>query len=116
MSAEDRDRESSVPRTEREPGSATRDVRPSEASSGERRARSVGTDTLLSLPAPEARDDSAVVDRLTAAERRLDELAARVVRLEQGGTEQTATPRPWWLWLVFLAGLAAAWQIVARMR
>lgn len=116
MSAENRDRESSVPRTQKEPGSATREVRPSEASSGERRARSAGTDTLLSLPAPEARDDSALGERLTAAERRIEELATRVVRLEQGGHEQTVTQRPWWLWLVFLAGLAAAWQIVARMR
>ena len=74
------------------------------------------SDTLLSAPQV-TREDLAFDERLHATERQVEELRTRLERLEQRPRE--AEPAPTfsrWFWLVFLAALALAWQILAHFR
>lgn len=72
------------------------------------------SDTLMSAPTL-TRADLELEERLSVAERTVSELLLRVERLERRPTETAeASARPAWIWLVFLAALAVAWQIVAR--
>lgn len=74
-----------------------------------------GSDTLLSVPNPEASQD--LGERVALAERRLAELERRVAKLENRPAEGRAEqPRSFWPWLVFLAALAVVWQVLALIR
>jgi hypothetical protein len=109
--------EAAGPHTDRNPGTD-----PGEAPqivSGARPTRSSGpprgSDTLLSVPAPAARD--ALEERLGQVERKLEELRFRLEKLELHPRPPAAAPEvKWWPWLLFLAALALAWQIVALFR
>jgi hypothetical protein len=108
--------EASGPRTQRNPGST--EV-PAATASGARPTGNqspTGSDTLLSVPAPASREDLAFDERLTASERKLDELARRVEALERGRGNTAETPQRHWLWFIFLAALALAWQIISLFR
>ena len=74
------------------------------------------SDTLLSAPQV-TRDDLAFDERLSDVEKRLREMLLRVERLEQKPPEEETSPAfSRWFWLVFLAALALAWQILAHFR
>jgi hypothetical protein len=74
------------------------------------------SDTLLSAPQV-TREDLAFDKRLLACERELEEVRQRVERLEQRPLETNPAPTfSRWFWLVFLAALALAWQILAHFR
>jgi hypothetical protein len=73
------------------------------------------SDTLLSA-SQLTRGDLELNERLLQCERGIGELMLRVERLERRPTESHPEPsRLRWLWLVFLAALALAWQILARL-
>jgi hypothetical protein len=73
------------------------------------------SDTLLSAPTL-TREDLALEERLSTAERNLSELMLRVERLERRPVELHAeAPNLRWIWLLFLAALAIAWQILSRV-
>ncbi len=75
------------------------------------------SDTLLSAPTPASREDLALDERLAVAARRLDELSRRVERLERLPRASTRpVERGYAFWLIFLAGLAIAWQILELFR
>lgn len=75
------------------------------------------SDTLLSAPTVASREDLALDDRLAVVERRLDELSRRVDRLERlPRASNRPIERGYAFWLIFLAGLAIAWQILALFR
>lgn len=128
---EDRD-DSPAPRTDRNPGTLAAEpgrtpgshVRPTEeagvTASGARRTSSnppVGSDTLLSVPAPASRDELALDERLSSLERRLDALQSRLELLERQGRRGSESPeRGYWVWLLFLAALALAWQLLSLLR
>ena len=77
---------------------------------------SPASDTLLSAPQV-TREDLAFDGRLLACERQLEEMRLRVERLEQRPLDPDPAPTfPRWFWLVFLAALALAWQILAHFR
>jgi hypothetical protein len=77
---------------------------------------SPGSDTLLSAPQA-TREDLAFDERLSACERQLEEVRLRVDRLEQRPPQaEQASSFSRWFWLVFLAALALAWQILAHFR
>jgi hypothetical protein len=77
----------------------------------------VGSDTLLSVPASASREDLALEQRLGTVERRVQELETRLSGLEQRPREpHVRADRQWAFWLLFLAGLAVAWQIVGLFR
>jgi hypothetical protein len=112
-----------------EPDSPSTDPNPG-VSSGERadqtpsatRARepvpssAPNSDTLLSAPQV-TREDLAFDKRLLACERQLEEVRQRLEQLERRplGAEPAPTFSRWF-WLVFLAALALAWQILAHFR
>ena len=74
------------------------------------------SDTLLSAPQV-TRDDLAFDERLADCEKQLRELRARLELLEKRPVEAEPSPTfPRWFWLVFLAALALAWQILAHFR
>jgi hypothetical protein len=69
------------------------------------------------MPASASREDLAIEQRIAACERRLEELQTRVVGLEERrGQPRTRGERHWAFWVIFLAGLAVAWQIVGLFR
>ncbi|MFZ5894477.1 MAG: hypothetical protein ACOY0T_25670 [Myxococcota bacterium] len=73
------------------------------------------SDTLLSAPTL-TREDLALEERLSTAERNLNELMLRVEQLERRPLSREGdAPRLRWIWLLFLAGLALAWQILSRI-
>ena len=75
------------------------------------------SDTLLSAPAQASKEDLALDERLSDCERRLEEMNARLETLERRPVElRTAEPRIRWFWLLFLAAVALAWQIVSHLR
>jgi len=74
------------------------------------------SNTLLSAPQV-TRDDLQFDERLADCERQLREVRARLERLEQKPREPEDSPAfSRWFWLVFLAALALAWQILAHFR
>jgi hypothetical protein len=74
------------------------------------------SDTLLSAPQV-TREDLAFDERLAECEKKLGEMRERLERLERRPTEAEPAPTfPRWFWLVFLAALALAWQILAHFR
>lgn len=118
--AQDRDDDSPGPRTDRNPGTVPEAVA---VASGARRASAqyapVGSDTLLSVPAPASGDDEGLVgdERLVSYERKLHALTRRVEALEnRSGELGKRSPRGIWMWLVFLVALAVTWQILERLR
>jgi hypothetical protein len=75
------------------------------------------SDTLLSVPAPVTREDLQLDERLSATEQKLTELESRILSLERRpAATSDGSQRSYRFWLVFLAGLAAAWQIVEHFR
>lgn len=74
-------------------------------------------DTLISAPRPAERDELDDKDRFRLVEDRIDELEARVRMLErprpEGGFQRT---QPWWIWLIFLVGLALTWRLLQALR
>lgn len=76
-----------------------------------------GSDTLMSVPTSATKEDLALDQRLAAVERRLDELDARLARVEDRRRDLSPkTERHWGFWLIFLAALAIAWQILGLFR
>jgi hypothetical protein len=74
-------------------------------------------DTLISAPRPAEREDLEVGERFRLLEDRVDELEARLRLLERprtGGAEPRS--QPWWIWLVFLLGLAVTWRLLEALR
>ncbi|HYO97717.1 MAG TPA: hypothetical protein VER33_24580 [Polyangiaceae bacterium] len=74
------------------------------------------SDTMLSLPPPAGRDELLIDERLSNLERRTEELLVRLERLEQAPGAVAVSSRASWLWLVFLVGLAVAWQALQYVR
>jgi len=75
------------------------------------------SDTLLSAPAQATREDLALEQRLSECERQVSELDARLEALERRPVElQPSATGFRWFWLVFLAAVALAWQIVSHFR
>jgi hypothetical protein len=71
----------------------------------------------MSVPTSASREDLALDQRLAAVERRLEEIDARISSLEDRRREPGAkVERHWGFWLIFLAGLAIAWQILGLFR
>ena len=82
----------------------------------ETKSQAPSSDTLLSAPQL-TRQDLELDQRLFQAERGLAELVLRVERLERQPSESLPEPsRLRWLWLVFLAAIALAWQILGRLQ
>jgi len=76
-----------------------------------------GTDTLLSVPASATRDDLALDQRLADVERKLGEMESRFSSLESRTKLAPAgSEKNWAIWLIFLAVLAVAWQILGFFR
>jgi hypothetical protein len=74
------------------------------------------SNTLLSAPQV-TREDLAFDQRLLDCERKLGEVLQRVEQLERKPPESEPAPTfPRWFWLVFLAALALAWQILLHFR
>jgi len=74
-------------------------------------------DTMISAPRPAEREELELNDRFRLLEDRIDELDARVRMLEQKRAElPLARSQPWWIWLIFLLGLALTWQLLQRFR
>jgi hypothetical protein len=78
----------------------------------------LGSTTLLSVPASASREELAMEQRLATCERQMQELESRLAGLEaQRRVEPRARgERHWAFWLIFLLGLALAWQIVGLFR
>jgi len=116
---EERDSDQSGPHTQRNPGTKSEE-QPSPVESQTRRGRTSdvpSTDTLLSAPAPASGEELALEQRLSACERKLDEVLSRLSELERRPLAAAAQPdRSHWVWFVFLAGLALAWQILNLLR
>jgi hypothetical protein len=76
-----------------------------------------GSDTLMSVPTSASKEDLALDQRLAAVERRLDEMETRIGSVESRRRELgPKSERQWVFWLIFLAALAIAWQILALFR
>jgi hypothetical protein len=74
------------------------------------------SDTLLSAP-PLTREDLELDERLRACERQIEDLKARIATIERPPAKfGPPLPSARWFWLVFLAGLALAWQILSHFR
>ena len=74
-------------------------------------------DTLISAPRPAEREDLEVGERFRLLEDRVDELEARVRLLERPrASNAEARPQPWWIWLIFLLGLAFTWRLLEALR
>ncbi len=115
------------PRTDPNPGlvadvGATPDDRSEASGSREVRATPISFqasrgDTLLSAPPQATKDDLALDQRLSECERQLAELGVRLKSLERRPvdvSDSAAGIR--WFWLLFLAAVALAWQIVSHFR
>ena len=78
----------------------------------------LGSTTLLSVPASASREELAMEQRLATCERQMQELESRLSGLEaQRRVEPRARrERHWAFWLIFLLGLALAWQIIGLFR
>jgi hypothetical protein len=111
------------PTTDPNPGATSgerADQTPSVTRAVDRREAAPSTspesDTLLSAPQV-TREDLAFDERLSDVERALTEMRLRVERLEQRPVESGEAPGfSRWFWLVFLAALALAWQILVHFR
>lgn len=112
--------ERQAPRTDPNPGvfptsghgePAASNARPTEAAN----RAAPPNDTLLSVPQP-TREDLMLEARISSLEQRIESALERVERLEQRPQHDNARLGRHWLWLVFLAGLALGWQILARIR
>ncbi|HVJ16222.1 MAG TPA: hypothetical protein VM686_12355 [Polyangiaceae bacterium] len=74
-------------------------------------------DTMISAPRPAEREELEMADRFRMLEDRIDELDARVRMLAQKRQEPPLAPaQPWWIWLIFLLGLAITWQLLQALR
>jgi hypothetical protein len=74
-------------------------------------------DTMISAPRPAERDELEIADRQRILEDRIDELEARLRVLEQRrDTLPLPRSQPWWIWLIFLLGLAITWQLLQAFR
>lgn len=116
--AQDRDDDSPGPHTDRNPGTV---LEPTAVASGARRASGtpspVGSDTLLSVPAPASGEELVFEERISGYERKLQELTRRVEVLESRASRAGERgSRGMWVWLVFLLALAFTWQILERLR
>lgn len=114
---EEEEPESADPGTLGSPASETPDIQITEVMRSPVVETNPSSDTLLSAPTPATRDELALDNRLSTCERTIEELLIRAERLERRPAEPApAADRSWWFWLVFLAGLALAWQILAQFR
>lgn len=87
-------------------------------SHGPPRSASDGTDpdTLISAPRPAPREALDPDERIRLLEDRVDELEARLRLLEKPRTESSEVrSQPWWIWLVFLLGLAVTWRLLQAL-
>lgn len=109
--------EPDAPRTDPNPGSTSAERTPNAAGtvSTERPIASASSDTLLSVPQA-TRADLALDERLAVLEREVRDLSQRLRALSEREPERRASTQFHWFWLVFLAGLALAWQILAHLR
>jgi hypothetical protein len=74
-------------------------------------------DTLMSLPRPTPRQDLPSEARFSELEDRMSALEARLTVVERRGDSLSGgRATPWWFWLLFLAGLAATWQVLELFR
>jgi hypothetical protein len=93
------------------------DLKPPVVSSGRAPKLPGDPDTMISAPRPAEREDLEYKDRFRLLEDRIDELDARMRMLEQKRVElPLARSQPWWIWLIFLLGLAVTWQLLQRFR
>jgi hypothetical protein len=108
--------EAAGPHTQRNPGASQTETATASGARPTGSQSPTGSDTLLSVPAPASREDLAFDERLSACEKKLDELVRRVDALERGQRNTAETPQRYWIWLIFLAALALAWQIISLFR
>jgi hypothetical protein len=74
-------------------------------------------DTLISAPRPADREELEIRDRFRLLEDRIDELDARLRMLAKRPPETPlARSQPWWIWLIFLLGLAITWKLLEALR
>jgi hypothetical protein len=93
------------------------DLHPPRTTSNPPPAKPADPDTLISAPRPAERDELEIKERFRLLEDRIDELDARMRMLEQKRVElPLARSQPWWIWLIFLLGLAVTWQLLQRFR
>ncbi len=115
---DERDTEGSGPHTQRNPGAEQ--AAPPPAVSHARPnlpGEAPASDTLLSAPGPATAEELALDQRLSACERRIEELELRLGAVERRPASSGVQPdRSYWIWLVFLAGLALAWQILTFLK
>jgi hypothetical protein len=77
---------------------------------------SPASDTLLSATQA-AQPDAAFDQRLSFCERQLEEMQQRLELLERRPPDAERAPSfSRWFWLVFLAAVALAWQILSHLR
>jgi hypothetical protein len=115
--------ESDAPRTDRNPAAVSSDSTEhtpntvgATVSTDRPIAQTPSSDTLLSAPQA-TRADLALDERLAAVERTVRDHARQLAELAERRPQQPASSgQIRWFWLVFLAGLALAWQILAHVR
>jgi hypothetical protein len=74
-------------------------------------------DTLISAPRPAEREELELLERVRLLEERIDELDARMRLVERRRSEGPAgRSQPWWIWLIFLVGLAVTWRLLEALR
>jgi hypothetical protein len=74
-------------------------------------------DTMISAPRPAEQDDLEIRQHVRLLEDRIDDLEARVRMVEQRRTEAPlGRAQPWWIWLIFLVGLAITWRLLQALR
>ena len=73
--------------------------------------------TLMSLPKPEAPDETSLSGRVRELEERVDavELGLKTLEARRDPLAPGRTT-PWWLWLLFLLGLAVTWRLLAMLK
>jgi hypothetical protein len=111
--------ESSAPNTPRSRASEPTDLDITPPSSTPKTDPKKPTDpnTLISAPRPAERDELDFKDRFRLLEDRLDELDARTRLLEHKRLElPLQRAQPWWIWLIFLLGLAVTWRLLQALR
>jgi hypothetical protein len=72
---------------------------------------------MISAPRPAEQDDLEIRQHVRLLEDRIDDLEARVRMVEQRRTEAPlGRAQPWWIWLIFLVGLAITWRLLQALR